>query len=300
MSRGNEQKEIFKSRRDREQFLGYLETATTRYGAVFHSYCLMNNHYHLLLETPEGNLSQIMRHINGAYTTYFNTKRKRAGHLFQGRFKAILIEADEYALELSRYIHLNPVQAGMVETPEQYEWASYSAYVGIRQTEDWLCREFIWNLVGGIRKKAAKNYRGFVESGLDRPCENPLKNVIASNLLGSPDFVSEITERFLNDQTDQRNLQGLKHLSVRPDPAQIKTAVDQSISDQALARQIGMYCCRQYSRVSLKRIGEIFGVSDAGVSIASRRMAGRLKNDKGLRDVVDAIAVDFQLLNVEI
>ena len=137
MSRGNEQKEIFKSRRDREQFLGYLETATTRYGAVFHSYCLMNNHYHLLLETPEGNLSQIMRHINGAYTTYFNTKRKRAGHLFQGRFKAILIEADEYALELSRYIHLNPVRAGMVETPVTYEWTSYSAYVGLRQTEDW-------------------------------------------------------------------------------------------------------------------------------------------------------------------
>src|SRR5689334_9740825 len=94
-SRGNEKKDIFKSRRDREKFLSYLQSAVERYKAVIHAYCLMTNHYHLLIETPEGNLSQIMHHINGAYTTYFNVKRKRTGHLFQGRYKAIIIEADE-------------------------------------------------------------------------------------------------------------------------------------------------------------------------------------------------------------
>ena len=119
-SRGNEQKDVFKSRRDREQFLSYLESAAERYGAVIHVWCLMSNHYHLLLETPKGNLSQIMRHINGAYTTYFNVKRKRAGHLFQGRYKAILVDADAYVAELSRYIHLNPVRAGMVKKAEEY------------------------------------------------------------------------------------------------------------------------------------------------------------------------------------
>ncbi|MDA3902779.1 MAG: transposase, partial [Desulfuromusa sp.] len=129
-SRGNERKDVFKSQRDREKFLEYLTSATERYGAVVHAFCLMSNHYHLLLETPEGNLSQIMRHINGAYTTYFNMKRKRSGHLFQGRFKAILIEADEYLTELSRYIHLNPVRAGIVEKPEQYKWSSYMCYTG--------------------------------------------------------------------------------------------------------------------------------------------------------------------------
>jgi putative transposase len=122
-SRGNEQKDVFKSSKDREKFLDYLVSATERYGAAIHVFCLMSNHYHLLLETPGGNLSQIMRHINGAYTTYFNVKRKRAGHLFQGRFKAILIEADEYALELSRYIHLNPVRAGMADEPGEYAWS---------------------------------------------------------------------------------------------------------------------------------------------------------------------------------
>lgn len=91
-ARGNERKEIFKNDRDRGKFLSYLESAVTRYGAVVHAYCLMKNHYHLLLETPSGNLSQVMQHINGAYTNYFNTKRKRSGHLFQGRYKAILID----------------------------------------------------------------------------------------------------------------------------------------------------------------------------------------------------------------
>jgi REP element-mobilizing transposase RayT len=108
--RGNEQKEVFRSKADWEKFLSYLQSATERYGAIVHVYCLMTNHYHLLLETPLGNLSQIMRHINGAYTTYFNVKRKRAGHLFQGRYKAILIDADEYAKELSGYIHFHPVK----------------------------------------------------------------------------------------------------------------------------------------------------------------------------------------------
>ena len=120
-SRGNERKSVFKSRQDRIRFLGYLCSASERYDAVVHAYCLMDNHYHLLLETPSGNLPQIMRHINGAYTTYFNVKRSRSGHLFQGRYKSILVEKDEYAKELSRYIHLNPVRANMVAVPEEYE-----------------------------------------------------------------------------------------------------------------------------------------------------------------------------------
>jgi len=106
-SRGNERKAIFKSRRDREKFLEYLESASQRYAAIIHIYCLMDNHYHLPIETPSGNLAQIKQHINGAYTTYFNVKRKRSGHLFQGRYRSILVEADAYAKELSRYIHLN-------------------------------------------------------------------------------------------------------------------------------------------------------------------------------------------------
>src|SRR6266436_5981780 len=101
-SRGNEQKDVFKSQKDREKFLSYVESAVVRYGAVVHTWCLMRNHDYLLLETPSGNLSQSMRHINGAYTTYVNVTRKPLGHLFQGRYQAILVEADAYALALFR------------------------------------------------------------------------------------------------------------------------------------------------------------------------------------------------------
>ena len=140
-SRGNERKAVFKSKRDREKFLEYLESATQRYDALIHAYCLMDTHYHLLLETPSGNLPQIMRHINGAYTTYFNVKRDRSGHLFQGHYKAILVDIDQYAKELSRYIHLNPLRAKMVELPEEYEWSSYKFYIGKQKAAKWLyCR----------------------------------------------------------------------------------------------------------------------------------------------------------------
>jgi len=145
-ARGNERKNIFKSNRDRERFLGYLGSASERYKAIIHTYSLMGNHYHILLQTPAGNLSQIMHHINGAYTNYFNVKRKRSGHLFQGRYRALLADIDEYAQELSRYIHLNPVKAGMVEKPEQYKWSSYRDYINVNKSSNGFVLNFILSL----------------------------------------------------------------------------------------------------------------------------------------------------------
>ncbi len=157
-ARGNERKDIFLDDSDREKLLSYLETAFPRYKAAIHVYCLMSNHYHLLIETPEGNLSQIMRHINGAYTTYVNSKRQRTGHLFQGRYKAILVEADEYAGELSRYMHLNPVRAGIVTKPEDYDWSSYRYYLGKDKSPKWLTKKFILKYFGGKTSRAQTAY----------------------------------------------------------------------------------------------------------------------------------------------
>jgi putative transposase len=204
-SRGNEQKDVFKSQRDRERFLSYLESAVVRYGAVIHAYCLMSNHYHLLIETPSGNLSQIMQHINGAYTNYFNVKRKRAGHLFQSRYKAILIEADEYAKELSRYIHLNPVRVGMVSRPEEYRWSSYCDYIGERKAPDWLTTKLILDYFG-TGKTARDNYRKFTEDLLEQKYESPLNNVIAATILGREGFVKEITAKHVDGKQADRNV----------------------------------------------------------------------------------------------
>ena len=139
-SRGNERRAIFGSTGDYARFLGYLQSATERYGARIHCFCLMPNHYHLLLETPRANLRRILHHLNTGYTNYFNTKTERVGHLFQGRYRAVLVEKDAYALELSRYIHLNPVRANLVKEPSQYSWSSYSPYVEKEKRWGWLER----------------------------------------------------------------------------------------------------------------------------------------------------------------
>ena len=198
-SRGNERKDVFMSQKDREQFLSYLESAVNRYDAVIHAYCLMSNHYHLILETPSGNLSKIMQHINGAYTNYFNLKRKRCGHLFQGRFKAILVEADEYAQELSRYIHLNPVRATIVNRPEEYRWSSYLDYTGERKCPDWLETSLILEYFGNGEDRYGK-YRIFVEEMLGSEYTSPFTGVVASTILGSENFVYRVTEKYIDSK----------------------------------------------------------------------------------------------------
>jgi REP element-mobilizing transposase RayT len=295
-SRGNEQKDIFKSKKDREKFLAYLESAVTRYGAVIHAYCLMSNHYHLLLETPKGNLSQIMRHINGAYTTYFNVKRKRAGHLFQGRYKAILVEADEYAGELSRYIHLNPVRAGMTSRPEDYQWSSYRSYIGLNKAPDWLKADFILGYFGGNNSEARSRYRKFAEELLDSEYDSPLNEVIASTILGRPEFVNEVSERKLGGTRDARNVPAVKKLSLHPSMDEIIKRIKEEPVDEKLLRNISIYCCQKFSGAKLKEVGERFGISDSAVAQASRRLALKAEKDQVLKKLIRR--VDAKLLNV--
>ncbi len=285
-SRGNEQKAIFRSRKDREQFLSYLESAVVRYGAEIHAYCLMDNHYHLLVETPAGNLSQIMRHINGAYTTYFNVKRKRSGHLFQGRYKAILVEADKYATELSRYIHLNPVRAGIVAKPEEYEWSSYRQLIGMAEARIWLTTKFILGYFRGSR--AREDYRKFVYDAISREDDSPLKNVIASTILGSPDFVREKSQQHLGDKQTDRNMPAVRVLN-RPRIDEIIAAVESVVKDEALAKKFSLFFCHRYSGARLREIGERFNLSDAAVAQASRRIKVACENDKTLRKLFNGV-----------
>jgi len=129
-SRGNEKKAVFKDDKDRENFLNTLQHVNKRYNWLCHAYCLMDNHYHLLVETPEGNLSLGMRQLNGVFTQARNKRYNKTGHLFQGRFKGILIQKDSHLLEVCRYVVLNPLRAGITEGPEQWKWSSYRATAG--------------------------------------------------------------------------------------------------------------------------------------------------------------------------
>lgn len=294
-SRGNEQKDVFKSQRDREKFLDYLASATTRYGAVIHAYCLMSNHYHLLLETPEGNLSQIMRHINGAYTTYFNVKRKRAGHLFQGRYKAILVEADEYATELSRYIHLNPPRAGMVAKAEEYKWSSYRQYIGLDKAVEWLQTAFILGYFGGTAPEAGSRYRQFVEDLLDKEYDSPLKATIASTVLGSEGFVRAIAAQHLGGKRAERSVPAVKGLAVRPSMEAIIGTIRMELGEKdESTRNMSIYCCRKFSGARLKEIGERFGISEAAVSQVSRRLVLKAGKDQELKKMISKVEILLQ------
>ncbi len=295
-ARGNERKAVFKSIKDREKFLSYLESASNRYGAVIHAYCLMDNHYHILIETPLGNLSKIMQHINSAYTTYFNIKRERSGHLFQGRYKSILVEVDEYAKELSRYIHLNPVRAKMVKTPEEYQWSSYLYYTDKKEAPEWLYRDFILGYFGKRLSTSQRNYKEFVHSLVGEDHDSPFADVIYSVILGSPEYAQEIKDTFLKKKPQDRDLPVLKELVDRPDIDTISDMVDSVIqTDDRLAKKIKLYFCHRYSGLKLKEIGKYFGIGESGVSQTSRRLFDKLKRNKNLSKKVDILKKKLKL-----
>jgi len=239
------------------------------------------------METPSGNLSQIMRHINGAYTTYFNLKRNRAGHLFQGRYRAILIEADEYAKELSRYIHLNPVRAGLVGKAEDYPWCSYASYIGRREPEVWLRRDFVLGYFGKEKSEAQGRYKDFVEAALGQEYGDPLSESVASAILGSEGFVEEIKERYLKQRRVERDLPALKELVTRPSIEEIDRAVESVLGeDPVLSKRVKLYLCQRYSGERLKEIGDRFSIGESGVSQASRRIRGQIVKDKRIRKML--------------
>lgn len=286
-SRGNEQREVFKGQRDREKFLSYLESAFERYGAVIHCWCLMGNHYHLLLETPGGNLPQIMRHLNGAYTTYFNVKRRRSGHLFQGRYKAFLVEADAYALELSRYIHLNPVRAGLAARPEDYPWSSYRNYIGRAVTPAWLKTGQILGCVAANAEGAPSRYREFVEDRLGKEYESPLQGAVAGTILGRLAFIDKVKHNHVHSRALANDVPALRQLTARPTVEEILAAVGEEMgAREKEARRIGLHLCHILSGLSLRQLGEIFGMGETALCEASRRMRRRIAANPELAKTV--------------
>ena len=191
-SRGNEKKAVFKDDQDRENFLNTLQHVNKRYNWLCHAYCLMTNHYHLLIETPDANLSLSMRQLNGVYTQLFNKRHKRTGHLFQGRFKGILIQKDSHLLEVCRYVVLNPIRAGMVESPEQWTWSSYRATAGKEKPHPGLTTDWVLGQFSGKRNKAEREYRQFVNWGIGE--KSIWAEVKGQVILGEDEFVDSLAD----------------------------------------------------------------------------------------------------------
>jgi REP element-mobilizing transposase RayT len=197
-SRGNDKKPVFKDDADRQNFLNTLQHVITRYNWICHAYCLMTNHYHLLIVTPDGNLSLGMRQLNGVYTQLFNKRHSRAGHLFQGRYKAILIQKDSHLLEVCRYVVLNPVRAKMVEKPEDFAWSSYRATAGRATPHPCITTEWVLGQFSGKRGKAEQEYRQFISWGIGKP--TIWTEVRGQALLGEDEFVDKLAAHLRKHQ----------------------------------------------------------------------------------------------------
>lgn len=168
-SRGNRREVIYESDGDRTSFLAVLDDVCDTFNWVCHAYCLMHNHYHLMIETPEGNLSKGMRQLNGVYTQRFNRRHHRVGHVFQGRYKAILVDKQSYLLELARYIVLNPVRAQMVSAASDWPWSSHRATIGGRSHLSHLHSDWLLAAFGSDRSTAVKAYEAFVATDSKQP-----------------------------------------------------------------------------------------------------------------------------------
>ena len=193
VSRGNARQRIFFDDKDRRIFLNMIENAVQTHHLLCHAYCLMNNHFHLLLETPEANLSRIMRDIVGNFTQKFNKRHKRAGHLFQGRYKAFIIEKESYLLDVARYVVLNPVRAGMANHPREWRWSSYRATAGMIKAPKWLQTHWILRWFSKNHKKAQQHYRQFIIAGIKS--DSPFKNAEGGVVLGDQQFVDWVWEK---------------------------------------------------------------------------------------------------------
>lgn len=285
IQRGIERKTIFASDSDKEKFLSYLDSAHIGYSAIVHTYILMNNHYHIILETPRSNLSKIMHYLNTSYAAYFNTKRKRVGPLYQGRFKAILVQQDEYLHHLSRYIHLNPLRVNIAKAPEEYPWSSFRYFISKDKQPRWLNINFILSMFDNSISKAKRLYKQFVLDGIGKEKDIIKTNMKKGFILGSEDFFESIKEKFIDTKEDPE-IPILKELKYKKEPSleDIKYIVQRNVgNNKMLQRKLSIYLSRKYTQKTLKEIAEFYGkIKYTGVSQVFRRTEKVRKESKPL------------------
>lgn len=294
LSRGNERRDIFRDDADRTIFLNTVAEAAERFSLDVFAYVLMGNHYHLLLRTRRANLSKAMQWLGVSYTTRFNRRHSRSGHLFQGRFKSMLVQNDAYLLQLSLYIHRNPLRAGLVERLVDYRWSSYRAYAYGKQPPPWLNVELILSRAAntGDRNKA---YRQSVQRYATE--EGQIwENLRHGFLLGSQRFVENIKERYLPDVAHKEVPQQkrvAKDVDVKTvltqaaaildcDPAEFQSGV-RVPPHRSQKRDLLLYLIRQLGILTDPQIGEMFGLGYSAVSRRASIVKSRLLEDSALQ-----------------
>ncbi len=268
-SRGDGRDAIFLVDGDRESFLEVPGKVVVCYRWLVHAYCLMGNHYHLMLETPEANLSRGMRQLNSVYTQRFNARHRRVGHVFQGRFKAIVVDRDGHLLELCRYVVLNPVRAGLVKRPQDWAWSSYRATAGMAGRHTCLSVEWVLGQFGDNREEAGKRYRSSVQDGLAKL--SPWEELKGQFILGDEGFLKRMG-KLLDKRTAVQEFPRLQRLASRPALGELLTEPRKGSSKEVRAEQVWQAFARYgYTQ---KAIADSLGLHPATVSLIIRNRNG--------------------------
>lgn len=290
LSRGNEQRDIFLDDQDRTRFLETVGEMSERYEIDIFAYVLMSNHYHLLLKTNRSNLSKGMQWMGLSYTRRFNNRHFRSGHLFQGRFKSIIVENDAYLVRLSCYIHRNPLRANMVERLAEYRWSSYPVYAYGHKGPEWLKTDVILSQFGGLKSHQA--YREKVQrySEEEKRLLEDLKHGI---ILGTSEFVKKLRGAF-SPGSAQKEIPQYRKIQRDVDPSdQINRAAAMLEVDMSFCRQskripkefktnrdLLVFCIWKTGLMTNEKIGELFGMSYSSVSHIAKSVQARLGTDK--------------------
>ena len=306
--RGNERKEIFRCDQDRKEFLDLLAQSVNIYNIKIYSYVLMNNHFHLLVETPLGNLGEFMRHFNIIYTSYFNRKHRRSGHLYQGRYKSILVDKNEYLSVLSRYIHLNPVRTKRMTggTKEErvsyllnYQWSSLPGYLKEKKREGFIDYGTVLSEYGGDNPKGRESYKkrilNDITSGLDVK-----DKIIGQSVLGSDEFISWIKERFVKGRKDRESssMRALQRHRVKDDilkaiEKETGKSLDEIKRERGVLKHVAMDLLYRLGGLKGVEIGEMFEVDYSTVSVGRKRLRDRMQKDRALREMINQIEKRF-------
>jgi REP element-mobilizing transposase RayT len=281
---------IFPDEGDKKRFITLLGKGAEKYKVEVYAYCVMGNHYHLLVQTIEANLPDFMHFLCSSYASYL-ARREWKGHIFAGRYKAICVEKEEYFLTLQRYIHLNPVRAGISERPEQYRWSSYGCFVGRMAAPKWLKSDWMREYFGSEEQGCKDSYGGFIEEGITTDCAYPWDKVVAQSILGSDEFVKKILES--QPALESEEILGRSALLKQLTLEQVTETVcdrfvlvdlkgeDASRSDVLRsARKLLIYLAKEHTSSTNRDIGESMGdISPCAIASQFTRIRRRLKED---------------------
>ncbi len=300
MNRGRRGEKIFATKEDYWSFVDLLEDLYEVFNVKVAAYCLMSNHYHLLVQTPDANLSRSMRHLNGIYTQRYNKRHCCDGQLFRGRYKSIVVESDSYALELVRYIHRNPLEAGLVDNLQKYQWSTHKLYLLDLKKYKWLHKDYILKLFSNSKLESIRLYKQFVLKETPEEINQIFRRRNLPAVLGCKSFVDMIKDKFFNLK-NYEEIPEIKNLA--PDINKIKYAVCKAydVKETELyvtrrgyfnePRNVAVYLIRHLRNDTLKKVGEQFGIKKySTVSSIVERVKYEMKADRRLKKRIQDLA----------